>query len=83
MQRWQGYERCWSRSGEFIRRRRLGRNVFLSDREGDEDYVAVNEDYPDPDPDDPDADELDSDDRPKQPQKKKSKLVMDGREKTK
>ena len=49
------------------------RNVFLSDNEGDEDYVEVNEDYPDSDPDDPDANESDSGDPPKHPQKKKSK----------
>ena len=36
-----------------------GGNVFLSNREGDKDYVEVNEDYPDSDPDDPDADESD------------------------
>lgn len=36
-----------------------GGNVFLSNREGDKDYVEVNEDYTDSDPDDPDADESD------------------------
>lgn len=36
-----------------------GGNVFLSNREGDKDYVEVNEDYPGSDPDDPDADESD------------------------
>ena len=39
-----------------------GGNVFLSDSEGDKDYVEVNEDYPDSDPDDPDTNESDSDD---------------------
>ena len=36
-----------------------GGNVFLSNSEGDKDYVEVNEDYRDSDPDDPDADESD------------------------
>ena len=36
--------------------------VFLSDSEGDKDFVEVNEDYLDSDPDDPDTDESDSDD---------------------
>ena len=58
--------------------------VFLSDSEGDKDFVEVNEHYLDSDPDDPDTDESDSDDWPKQPPPKKSKkLVMDGREKAK
>ena len=60
----------WSRSEEIIWRRRWERNVFLSDSQGDEDYVEVNEDYPDSDPDDPDANESGSDDWPKHPQKK-------------
>ena len=36
--------------------------VFLSDSEGDKDFVEVNEHYLDSDPDDPDTDESDSDD---------------------
>ena len=36
-----------------------GGNIFLSDSEGDKDYVEVNEDYSDSDSDDSDANESD------------------------